>query len=249
VKPLASEVPNMNPNRPQTRPVSANVKPKQRKQPIRYLTTDEWRRLLDAIDRFEHKLLFRVCFELGCRVGELVRIQAKHIDFHASTVFIPAENTKTKTARTSHLPRELLNDVRHVLARRHVLSKRDSRLRKPDAYLFASPDRRRRGQPITENRVRQVFRRYADKAGLAREYGVDSQGRKLWRFSVHSLRHTHCMHYIHVAKLPIPVVQRQVGHRTLDATMVYCQPTDEMVGEAYEEARRSALADSVRRRP
>jgi integrase len=194
------------------------VKPKRREQPIRYLTLDQWRLFLESVDRLEHKLMFRVCDELGCRVGELVRIQAKHLDFRASTVFIPAENTKTGVARTSHLPRELMNDVRHALSQRGVIGKRDGNLRKPDAFLFESADRRRKG--ITENRVRQVFRHYAERAGLQREYGTDSQGRKLWRFSVHSLRHTHCMHYIHVHKLPVPVVQRQVGHRTLDATMV-----------------------------
>jgi integrase len=45
------------------------------------------------------------------------------------------------------------------------------------------------------------------------------------------------MHAIHEYKIPVPIVQRQVGHKTLDATMVYCRPTDEMVADQYEKAR------------
>ena len=45
------------------------------------------------------------------------------------------------------------------------------------------------------------------------------------------------MHYVHIFKLPLPIVQRQVGHKTLKATSVYLRPSDEQVGDAYAEAR------------
>ena len=83
------------------------------------------------------------------------------------------------------------------------------------------------------------------KAGLNREYGKDSKSRKLHKFTVHSLRHSHCMHYIHIYKLPVPIVQRQVGHTTLDATMTYCRPTDEFVGQSYQEVRTNPEAKPV----
>ncbi len=60
-----------------------------------------------------------------------------------------------------------------------------------------------------------------------------------WRFhrlTVHSLRHSHIMHHIHVRELPLPIVQKQVGHRTLKATSAYLKPSDEAVAEAYESA-------------
>ena len=44
------------------------------------------------------------------------------------------------------------------------------------------------------------------------------------------------MHAVHIHKLPLPIVQKQVGHRTLKATSVYLNPSDEAVGEAYESA-------------
>ena len=54
--------------------------------------------------------------------------------------------------------------------------------------------------------------------------------------TIHSLRHSHIMHHIHTHKLPLPIVQKQVGHRTLKATSVYLNPSAEAVAEAYEGA-------------
>jgi len=80
------------------------------------------------------------------------------------------------------------------------------------------------------------MRQYLKKAGLGRIYGFDSKGRKLHMHTIHSLRHSHIMHHIHNHKLPLPIVQKQVGHRTLKATSVYLNPSDEAVAQAYEAA-------------
>ena len=202
---------------------------------IRYLTMQEWQRFLDCIEDYRHKLMMRVIYELGCRVGEFVRIQLQHIDFSRSSVFFPAENTKTGHRRTSHLPRGLMNEVKSLLRREDRMLRRSEKLRKPEEFLFHQPGRP--SEHYSENRVRQIFRRYAKKAGLDREYGMDIRGRRLHQLTVHSLRHSHIMHYIHTHKLPLPIVQKQVGHRTLKATSVYLNPSDEAVGEAYESAK------------
>ena len=72
---------------------------------IRYLTLDELHQFFDNIDNYYHKLMFQVIYELGCRVGEFVRIQVKHLNFSRSTVYFPTENTKTKHPKTSYLPK------------------------------------------------------------------------------------------------------------------------------------------------
>ena len=216
---------------------------------IRYLTLDEWQQLLDSIDDYRHKLMIRLIYHLGCRVGEFVRIQLKHLDFGRSSVFIPAENTKTGHRRSSHVPVGLMNEIKSMLKREDRMLKRSDAVLNPDEYLFkksksshrrfASSAMRNIAGRYTENRVRQIFQRYVHKAGLSREYGTDSKGRKLHQITVHSLRHSHIMHHIHVYKLPLPIVQKQVGHRTLKATSVYLNPSDEAVGDAYEEGNSS----------
>jgi integrase len=202
---------------------------------IRYLTADELQSFFDSIDNYRHKLMFEVIYELGCRVGEFVRIQVKHIHFSRSTVFFPAENTKTRHARISYLPKGLTNEIKSMLKQRGCITKRDDRIRQTEAYLFHPG--KRWNKPYTENRIRQIFQHYVTKAGLQQVYGKDTMGRNLRMFTVHSLRHSHLMTYVVDRKVPLPIVQKQVGHRSLKTTSVYLSPSTEKMAQAYRQAR------------
>lgn len=217
---------------------SSNVKPSSKYErfgeTIRYMTWEEWQRFLSSIDNFEHKLMMQTIYELGCRVGEFVRMRLGHIDFVRGRVFFPRENTKTGRRRVSHLPQGLVNDLKSRLKQSGRMTVRKEKVRFAEQYLFS---------PVksctafySENRIRQIFQRYSKKAGLEREYGSDILGRRLHELTVHSLRHSHLMHYIHIHKLPIAVVQKQVGHTSLKTTSVYLNPSDEAVAEAYRDA-------------
>jgi integrase len=208
---------------------------------IRYLTVDELQSFFDSIDNYNHKLMFEVIYELGCRVGEFERIQIKHINFSRSTVFFPAENTKTKHARISYLPKGLTNEIKSMLKQRGIITKRDDRIRQTEAYLFHPG--KRWNKPYTENRIRQVFQHYVIKAGLQQVYGKDSKGRNLKMFTVHSLRHSHVTHYVIDRKLPLPIVQKQVGHKDLKTTSVYLSPSTEKMAQAYKQARLTGEAE------
>ncbi|MBN2455161.1 MAG: site-specific integrase [Sedimentisphaerales bacterium] len=202
---------------------------------IRYLTTDELQAFFDSVDNYGHKLMFEIVYELGCRVGEFVKIQIKHINFNRSTVFFPAENTKTKHVRISYLPKGLTNEIKSMLKQKGFITKREGKIRNTDAYLFHPG--RRWNKPYTENRIRQIFQHYVNKAGLQHVYGRDSLGRNLKMFTVHSLRHSHVTHYVIDRKLPLPIVQKQVGHRSLKTTSVYLSPSTEKMAQAYNKVR------------
>ena len=208
---------------------------------IRYLTLDELNQFFDNIDNYNHKLMFEVIYELGCRVGEFVKIQVKHVNFNRSTVFIPAENTKTRHARISYLPKGLTNELKSMLKQKGLMNKRGDRVRIPESYLFHPG--RRWNKPYTENRIRQIFQKYVTKSGLQQVYGKDSRNRQLKMFTVHSLRHSHIMHYIVDKAVPLPIVQKQVGHRSLKTTSVYLLPSTEKIAQAYNEARHKEDVD------
>ena len=206
---------------PQKQSVSSNVK-KRRKyerfgEHVRYFTIDEWRLFTDAIDNQEHKLMMRLIYETGCRVGEFVQIRLKHLDFLNSSVFFPAANTKTKHQRTSYIPKGLMNDIVIYVRFQKRMAKRTSKIFNSDNFLFRLHNKK--GIQYTANRIRQIFQHYVRKAELDREYGTDSRGRKLHKFTIHTLRHSHCMHYIHIYKLAVPIVQKQVGHTTPTTTL------------------------------
>jgi integrase/recombinase XerD len=211
---------------------------------IRYLTLDELSQFFDNIDNYNHKLMFEVIYELGCRVGEFVKIQVKHVNFNRNTVFIPAENTKTKHARISYLPKGLTNELKSMLKQKGLMKKRGDSVRMPDSYLFHAG--RRWNKSYTENRIRQIFQKYVTKAGLQQVYGKDSRSRQLKMFTVHSLRHSHIMHYIVDKAVPLPIVQKQVGHRSLKTTSVYLSPSTEKMAQAYRQARLADKGDEKR---
>jgi integrase len=202
---------------------------------IRYLTVDELQQFFDCIDNYNHKLMFKIIYELGCRVGEFVKIQVKHVNFNRSTVFFPAENTKTKHARISYLPKGLTNELKSILKQKGIVGKRAEKVTKAEAYVFHPG--RRWNIPYTENRIRQIFQIYVNKAGLQQVYGKDTLGRNLKMFTVHSLRHAHIFSYVVDKQVPLPIVQKQVGHRSLKTTSVYLQPSTERMAQAYRKAR------------
>jgi integrase/recombinase XerD len=211
---------------------------------IRYMNQNELTQFFDSIDNYKHKLMFQIIFELGCRVGEFVHIQVKHINFNRSEVFIPAENTKTKHARSSFLPKGLSNEVKSMLKQKGMVGKRDDKIKIPQAYVFHPG--KRWNKPYTENRIRQLFQIYVCKAGIQRVYGQDNKGRNLKMFTCHSLRHSHLITYIIDKKLPLPIVQKQVGHRSLKTTSIYLQPSSEKIAEAYNTARNESKPESGR---
>jgi integrase len=208
---------------------------------IRYLTIEELKLFFDGIDNYYHKLMFEIIYELGCRVGEFVKIQVKHVNFSRSAIFFPAQNTKTKYARTSYLPRGLTNEIKSMLQQQGVMTRRDERIKNAEVYLFHHG--KRWNKPYSENRIRQIFQHYVEKAGLQQIYGNDSCGRSLRMFTVHSLRHSHVMHYVVDRGVALPIVQKQVGHRSLKTTSVYLSPSTEKIGMAYRAARQRADAE------
>ena len=127
-----------------------------------------------------------------------------------------------------------MNEIKSMLKQKGIATKRAGRIRKPEAYLFHPGQRW--NQPYTENRICQIFQHYIEQAGLQRTYADDTSGRKLKMFTVHSLRHSHIMHYTVGKVVPLPIVQKQVGHRSLKTTSVYLSPSTEKMAEAYRNA-------------
>jgi integrase/recombinase XerD len=56
-------------------------------------------------------------------------------------------------------------------------------------------------------------------------------------YTVHSLRHSHAFHNVVDRGVPLPIVQKQLGHKDLSTTSVYLRPSTERMAEAYNKAR------------
>ncbi len=172
------------------------------KRNIKYLKKEEWQRLIESVDDYRDKLLMKVLYDTGMRVGELSMLEVEHIDFGERFIRIPAENTKTKTARTVVINREVLSEVA--------------------AYLKMVKIKKGRIFNLSVRRIQQLIKKYGKIAGI--------------EVSPHTLRHTHIVHAL-LDRVPITAVQKNVGHRRLTTTQIYCDLAPEQVREAYEGLR------------
>lgn len=116
------------------------------KREIKYLKKKEWLKLRDSIDSFRDIVLIELLYESGCRVGELAKMDIQDIDFEAGFIRIPAENTKTKTARTVYIPQGILSKIK--------------------AYLKQT--RRRKGLlfRLKKRRIQQIMEKYSKRSGV-----------------------------------------------------------------------------------
>ena len=119
---------------------------KQNNHKIKYLKKEEWLRLIESIDNYRDKLIVKLLYSTGMRVGELAKLKVEDIDFHERFIHIPAENTKTNTARTVIVQKEVLSDI--------------------SAYRKTLRIKRGRLFNLTVRRLQQVMKKYAQRANI-----------------------------------------------------------------------------------
>jgi site-specific recombinase XerD len=102
------------------------------------------------------------------------------------------------------------------------------RTQMPLGPLFCVIDGATRGRPWSATAVRAELRRYALAAGVRR------------RFAPHQLRHAHAVELAREG-VPLPVIQRQLGHSYVSTTSVYLQGinTEEIISAIH--ARRAPM--------
>jgi len=116
------------------------------KDTIKYLKKEEWDKLRGSIGNYRDKLIVTLLYATGMRVGEFTKLRVEDIDFEERFIRIPAENTKTKEARTVFIPREILNDLR--------------------GYLRLEKKKKGRIFDLTTRRVQQLIKKYSSRAGV-----------------------------------------------------------------------------------
>jgi len=129
--------------------LGAKNRPKQQRRnnsKIKYLKNEEWNRLIECIDDYRDKLIIKLLYATGMRVGELTKLKAENIDFQERFIHIPAENTKTKTARTVVADKETLSEIK--------------------AYLKIARIKRGRIFKLSVRRIEQLIKKYSKIANI-----------------------------------------------------------------------------------
>lgn len=79
---------------------------------IKYLSKEETKRLLSIIDNIRDKIIIKLMYSTGMRVGEITKIQYDDIDFLDHKINIPAQNTKSKRARVPRVNKAIMNELK-----------------------------------------------------------------------------------------------------------------------------------------
>ena len=182
-------------------------------KPVTYLEDNELKTILNSIDLnsrtgLRDRALILFLYNTGARVQEAINVKLNDIRFE-----MPAEVTllgKGKKQRVTPLWPDTIEAVNDYLKYRNAKGIQDE-------YLFLNAN----GKKITRFGVRDIIKRYAQKASLK----CSSLSKKT--VSTHTLRHTTAVHLIQSGN-DINMVKLWLGHADINTTHMYVEISMEL---------------------
>jgi len=156
------------------------------------LSTEEVRRLLDAVTTLRERAIMEIAYSSGLRLGEVLRLKLTDID--SGRMVIRVERGKGGKDRNVMLAAALLETLR-------AYWKRD----KPRRWLFPGQGGAR---PLNPTTVQRAFAVAREKARIDKPV------------SFHSLRHSFATHLLE-SGVNVRTIQVLLGHRSLGTTERY----------------------------
>lgn len=164
-----------------------------RLETIEYLTQDELRRLIKAIDSKRDRALILIAYRHGLRASEVGLLKRTDVDLKAHRIKI----RRVKGSLSGTHPMQA-DEVRAV--RTYINSRGDH-----SPALFPN----RYGEPLTREGTRAIITKYAEAAGLP-------EGKRHF----HVLKHSIATHLLEAGG-ELRFVQDWLGHATIDNTVIY----------------------------
>lgn len=192
--------------------------PKLDKRIPKYLTLDDSKKLLEAVNDMDDRnkerdyAIITLFLNCGMRLSELVNINISNIDFSESKMTVIGKGNKERTIFLNKACMKVITD--YLSIRPHDRVKNDSR----DA-LFLSERKER----ISNRSVQDIVKKELQKAGL------DTN-----KYSVHKLRHTAATLMYQYGNVDIRALQELLGHESISTTEIYTHVNDERVRNAVE---------------
>ena len=187
--------------------------PKKSKKLPRYFEYNELEELFNVPDTRtplgqRDLLLLEMLYATGVRVGELVSIKVKDIDFSNKNILILGKGNKERFVQFGEYCEDILNE--YLSDGRHTLNSKDS------DYLFLNNN----GGKLTERGVRFIL----DK--LIKQTGINKN------ISPHMIRHSFATHLLNEG-CDLLTVQKLLGHESIKATQIYTHVTTDRLKEVY----------------
>ena len=153
-------------------------------------------------------LLLEMLYATGCRVGELVSIKVKDIDFNRRSILIVGKGNKERFLNYGEYCEDILN--KYLIDGYLSLNKNDSE------YLFLNNN----GGVLTERGVRFILDKIIKQTGINKN------------ISPHMIRHSFATHLLNEG-CDLLTVQKLLGHESIKATQIYTHVTTDRLKEVY----------------
>ena len=153
-------------------------------------------------------LILEMLYATGVRVGELVSIKVKDIDFGNKNILILGKGNKERFVQFGEYCEDILNE--YLSDGRNTLNSKNSE------YLFLNNN----GGELTERGVRFIL----DK--LIKQTGINKN------ISPHMIRHSFATHLLNEGCYLL-TVQKLLGHESIKATQIYTHVTTDRLKEVY----------------
>ncbi|WP_452222669.1 tyrosine-type recombinase/integrase [Lacinutrix chionoecetis] len=172
------------------------------KKPVtlpKMLSKNEVKRLFNEVKNPKHLLILKLCYGMGLRVSEIVKLKLTHIDSERMQVLI--SGAKGKKDRYVNLPESVLGALReYYIAYR------------PEYWLFQG----QYGGAYSTRSVQAIFKRAMKKAKIKKQIGV------------HGLRHSYATHLLE-SGADLRFIQQLLGHYSIKTTQIYTHVTKSAV--------------------
>jgi integrase/recombinase XerD len=168
------------------------------------LSIEEVRRLIDAVRTPHNQTSFWTVYSLGLRLQEGLNLQVGDID--SARMVVHVHRGKGSKDRFVPLPPRTLTILRRYWAtHRHPLWLFPAMGRDQGPALAAT-------EPMAPSSVHAAMKRVVQELGFRK------------RVTIHTLRHSYATHLLE-AGINLRLIQQYLGHRSLQATMVYLHLT------------------------
>ena len=163
------------------------------------LSRNEIAKLFEVTNNLKHRVLLMTVYGGGLRVSEVVQLRPQ--DIHSERMLIRVNQGKGHKDRYTLLSARLLEELRAYWRQ----------YRPQQGWLF--PGGNGKGS-LSADAAKRIFYAAKERAGIVHGHGI------------HCLRHSFATHLME-AGVPLPTIQRLMGHASLNSTAKYLHVTSQ----------------------